>query len=54
MIAFWIVLAIALMLVGLFIFTQGGEGIGPALVLMGVVILLVLLVAPAVAGFSSA
>lgn len=47
MIVLWIIIAIALMLIGLFVFTQGGQNLGPAIVTIGVVILLVLLVAPA-------
>jgi hypothetical protein len=47
MTSFWIILAVALMFVGLFIFTQGGQNLGPSLVTIGVVILLILIVSPA-------
>jgi hypothetical protein len=47
MIAFWIVVAVVLVLLGLFVFTQGGQNLGPAIASIGVAILLVLLVAPA-------
>lgn len=46
MIWFWIAVAIALIVVGLFVFTQGGQNLGPAMATMGIVILLVLLVSP--------
>jgi len=46
MFGFWVVVAIVLVLVGLFVFTQGGQNLGPAIVTIGVVIMLVLLVAP--------
>ncbi len=46
MVWFWILVAILLIVLGLFIFTQGGQNLGPAVVLMGVVIILILAVAP--------
>ncbi len=47
MIGFWIVLAIILILFGIFIFSQGGASLGPAIMTIGVVILLVLAMTPA-------
>lgn len=47
MILFWIVVAAVLIVGGIFIFTQGGQNLGPAIATVGVVILLVLLVSPA-------
>lgn len=47
MIWLWIAIALVLILGGLFIFTQGGQNLGPAIVTIGVVILLILLVSPA-------
>lgn len=47
MVWLWIALAIVLMFAGLFIFTQGGQNLGPAIVTVGVVILLILIVSPA-------
>lgn len=46
MILFWIAVAFVLIVGGLFVFTQGGQNLGPAIVTIGVVILLVLLVSP--------
>lgn len=46
MIWFWLALAFLLIFAGLFVFTQGGQNIGPAIVTVGVVILLILLVSP--------
>lgn len=40
---FWLILASVLVVGGLFIFTQGGEKLGPALATVGVVIVLFLL-----------
>ena len=47
MIGFWVTVGIALVVLGLFIFSQGGQNFGPAVATIGVVILLILLVAPA-------
>lgn len=47
MVWFWIALGIVLVFVGLFIFTQGGQNLGPAIATIGVVILLILIVSPA-------
>jgi hypothetical protein len=44
---FWLFVAAALIIVGLFIFTQGGQSLGPAIVTVGVVIVLILIVSPA-------
>lgn len=46
MIWFWIFVAVVLIVLGLFIFTQGGQNLGPAISTVGVVILLILLVTP--------
>lgn len=43
----WLFVSVLLILVGLFIFTQGGEKLGPAIVTIGVVIVLILVVTPA-------
>lgn len=45
--AFWILIAFLLIAGGLFIFTQGGQNLGPAIATIGVVILLILFVGPA-------
>ena len=47
MVGFWIFVAIVLMFLGLFIFTQGGQNLGPAIVTIGVVILLIFILTPA-------
>jgi hypothetical protein len=47
MTGFWIILAIVLMFIGLFVFTQGGQNLGTSLVAIGAVILLILIVSPA-------
>ncbi len=44
---FWIIVAVALIILGLFIFSQGGQNLGPAICTFGVMILLILLVGPA-------
>ncbi len=44
---FWVIVGAVLIVAGLWIFTQGGQNLGPAVSLIGVVILLILLVAPA-------
>src|ERR1041384_6814882 len=44
---FWLFLAAVLIVLGLFIFTQGGQNLGPAIVTIGVVIILILIVSPA-------
>lgn len=46
MIFVWIFIALVLIGLGLFVFTQGGQNLGPAVATVGIVILLVLLVAP--------
>jgi hypothetical protein len=43
MIAFWIIVGVALIALGLFVFTQGGQNLGPAISTIGLVILLILL-----------
>lgn len=45
--AFWLLVGLALILIGLFIGTQGGPSIGSAIATVGVVIWLILLVSPA-------
>ena len=47
MIGFWIIVGIGLILLGLWIFSQGGQNFGPFISTIGLVILLVLLVSPA-------
>lgn len=47
MIYFWIGSAIILIIVGLFIITQGGAQIGGTLALLGVAIVLILAICPA-------
>lgn len=47
MIWFWIVLGVVMILLGLFVFSQGGQNLGPAMCTFGVVILLILLIMPA-------
>lgn len=46
MVWFWLFVAVVLIVLGLFIFTQGGQNLGPAVSTIGVVILLILLVSP--------
>jgi hypothetical protein len=46
MILLWIILAALLIVAGLFVFTQGGDSLGPFITMIGVVILIVLLVSP--------
>lgn len=43
---FWLFTAAVLVVLGLFIFTQGGQNLGPAIVTVGVVIVLILVVSP--------
>lgn len=43
----WLLVAFILIGLGLLIFTQGGQNLGPAVVMIGVVIILVLIVSPA-------
>ncbi len=43
---FWLFTSAVLIVLGLFIFTQGGEKLGPAIVTIGVVIVLFLLMTP--------
>lgn len=43
---FWLFVAVVLIVLGLFIFTQGGENLGPAIVTIGVVIMLILFMTP--------
>lgn len=47
MAAVWLGCGLILILLGLFILTQGGQSLGPTLAGFGAVILLILLVAPA-------
>lgn len=47
MIFFWIGLAIILIIVGLFLMTQGGAYLGQPLVMIGIVIGLILAICPA-------
>lgn len=44
---FWLFFAAVLVVLGLFIFTQGGQNLGPAIATIGVVIILILIVSPA-------
>lgn len=44
MIVFWVVAAIVCIVLGLFVFSQGGDGLGPAIATVGVAILLIIAV----------
>jgi len=46
MVWLWLVVGLALVVIGLFIFTQGGQNVGPAITTIGVAIWLILLVSP--------